>query len=61
MTAGRRKPERQELELRERIPSGGRSRELDLDGKERSVEKIVLVYDAQSLGGRSAVTVFGRR
>lgn len=52
--------ERQEIAVRERIPAGGHSRVIDLAGGERVVESILLVYDAQSLGGRSTVTVLGR-
>lgn len=52
----------QELELREVIPAGGESRVIDLQGDERVVRSIDLVYDAQSRRGRHAVVrVWGRR
>ena len=54
--------ETQELELREVIKAGGRSRAIDLAGHDRVIRSIELRYDAQSLGGRTArVQVFGLR
>lgn len=53
--------DKQEIELREKIPAGGSSRVIDLEGGDRVVESILLVYDAKSLGGRAVVTVLGRR
>ena len=54
--------ETQELELREVIRAGGRSRAIDLEGRDRVIRSIELRYDAQSLGGRAArVRVYGLR
>ena len=54
--------ETQELELREVIRPGGRSRAIDLEGRDRVIRTIELRYDAQSLGGRPArVRVYGLR
>lgn len=54
--------ETQELELREVIRPGGRSRAIDLEGHDRVIRSIELRYDAQSLGGRAArVRVYGLR
>ena len=52
----------QEIELRRVIPAGGESRVIDLVGRDRRIEKVVLTYDAQSLSGKKAqVRVFARR
>jgi hypothetical protein len=52
--------ETQELELREVIRAGGRSRAIDLEGRDRVIRSIELRYDAQALGGRTArVRVYG--
>jgi hypothetical protein len=54
--------ETQELELRDVIRAGGRSRAIDLEGRDRVIRSIELRYDAQSLGGRAArVRVYGLR
>jgi len=51
----------QSVELRDRIPAGGRSRVIDVEGGDRAIRTLELVYDAQALGGRTAkVRVFGR-
>jgi hypothetical protein len=54
---------KQELELREVIPAGGRSAGLDLKGGNRVISSIDLWYEAQSIGkGKGAtVRVFARR
>lgn len=53
---------RQEVELRAVIPAGGESRVIDIAGGDRVINRIELVYDAQSLAGhRAVVRVFGRR
>ena len=53
---------RQEVELRAVIPAGGESRVIDVAGGDRVINRIELVYDAQSLAGhRAVVRVFGRR
>ncbi|REJ77150.1 MAG: DUF2541 family protein [Acidobacteria bacterium] len=52
----------QEVELRRVIPAGDESRVIDVVGHDRVIEKIVLRYDAQSLGGKPAkVRILGRR
>jgi hypothetical protein len=54
--------ETQELQLRDVIRAGGRSRGLDLAGGDRVVRSIELRYDAQSLAGRTArVRIYGLR
>jgi len=51
----------QSVELRDRIPAGGKSRVIDVEGGDRVIRSVELVYDAQALGGRTAkVRVFGR-
>ena len=53
---------RQEVELRTVIPAGGESRVIDVAGGDRVINRIELVYDAQSLAGhRAVVRVFGKR
>jgi hypothetical protein len=44
----------QEVELRDVIPAGGRSRVIDIAGGDRVIRSIELRYDAQALGGRTA-------
>jgi hypothetical protein len=51
----------QDLEIRRVIPAGGESRVIDLEGDSRTINRIELRYDAQSLGGKALVKVFGRR
>jgi hypothetical protein len=55
--------EDQEIEMREVIRAGGRSRVIDLSGGDRVIRTIDLWYDAQSIGrGKGAVVrVFGQR
>jgi hypothetical protein len=54
--------ESQELEVRDVIRAGGRSRAIDLAGGDRLISSIDLWYDAQSIAGKSAlVRVFGQR
>lgn len=49
-------------ELNRVVEDGEFSPVIDLAGKDRKIEKIVMVYDAQSLSGKSArVTVLARR
>ncbi len=51
----------QNVELRDRIRAGGKSRVIDVEGGDRVIKTIEFVYDAQALGGRTAkVRVFGR-
>lgn len=51
----------QSIALRTVIPAGGESRVIDLVGDNRTIQRIEMRYDAQSLGGKAVVTVFGRR
>jgi hypothetical protein len=52
----------QELALRDVIKAGGRSRPIDLAGKDRVIRSIDFWYDSQSMSGKSAlVRVFGLR
>ena len=53
----------QEVALRSVIRAGKFSRVIDLDGKQRAIEKIVFVYDAQTLrpGKGAQIQVYGRR
>jgi hypothetical protein len=51
----------QTVELRSVIRAGGHSRIVDIEGSDRVIRAIELVYDAQALGGRTArVEVWGR-
>jgi hypothetical protein len=53
--------EDQTLELRAVIPAGGRSRTIDLAGRDRVIRSIELWYDAQSIAGKGAlVRVLGQ-
>lgn len=52
----------QDVELRRVIPKGGESRVIDLQGRDRVIKSIELIYDAQSLlSGSARVEVWGRR
>ena len=53
----------QDVSLRSVIRPGKFSRVIDLEGGQRAIEKIVFVYDAQTLrfGKGAKVKVFGRR
>ena len=53
----------QDVGLRSVIPAGKTSRVIDLEGGQRAIEKIVFVYDAQTLkiGKGAKVRVLGRR
>jgi hypothetical protein len=51
----------QELNIRRVVPAGGETRIIDLIGKQRIVTRVELTYDAQSLGGKAVVRLFGRR
>jgi hypothetical protein len=53
--------EAQNVELRNVIPAGGESRVIDVEGGDRVIRSIELVYDAQTRRGRRArVVIFGR-
>ena len=51
----------QALEIRRVVPAGGETRVIDLIGNERIVTRVELWYDAQSLGGKAVVRLFGRK
>ena len=53
----------QRLELRNTIPAGGQSRNIDIDGKERVIRSIDFWYDAKTIGrgGKAIVRVRGQR
>ena len=51
----------QHVELRAVIPAGGESRVIDLVGEKRLIRRIEFSYDAQTLGRKAMVRVFGRR
>ena len=51
-----------DLEVRDVIPAGGKSRALDLRGANRFIKRVELRYEAKSLGRRGAIVeVWGRR
>ena len=52
----------QRLELRNTIPAGGQSRNIDIDGKERVIRSIDFWYDAKTIGrgGKAIVRVRGQ-
>lgn len=51
----------QNVELRDKIPAGGESRVIDVEGYDRGIRSIEFLYDAQALRGRHAkVRVFGQ-
>lgn len=49
----------EDIQLRRVIPAGGESRVINLRGRDRVITTIDLWYDAQSLGGKAVVKVFG--
>jgi len=51
----------QDVEIRSVIPAEGWSRKIDLSGGKRVIRSIEFWYDAQSLGGKATVRVFGQR
>ena len=50
----------QDVALRTVIPAGGESRVIDIEGHDRVVRRVELWYDAQSLGKRATVKVYGK-
>jgi hypothetical protein len=54
--------EDQKLELRNTIPAGGSSRDIDIEGKNRVIKSIDFWYDANTIGkgGHAIVKTFGR-
>ncbi len=53
--------EKQSFEIRNLIPAGGETRALDLDGKDRYINKVDVWYEASTArrGVRSQVTLYG--
>jgi hypothetical protein len=50
------------LEVRENIPKGGETRDIDLQGGKRSIRTIEFWYDTRGLfNGKADVTAYGRR
>jgi hypothetical protein len=50
----------QDVALREVIRAGGESRVIDVEGVDRVIQRIEFWYDAQSVGRRATVKVFGK-
>ena len=52
----------EEIDLRDRIPAGGQTRWIDLNGGSRTIERIEFWYDAVTTRGRRAqVNIWGAR
>ena len=52
----------QEIELRNKVRAGGETRSIDLEGRNRSIRKVVFLYRAEKRARKSAVVVlYGRR
>lgn len=52
----------QDIDLRRSIPAGGETRAIDLNGRDRIIEKVVFYYDTKRQTGRRAVVqLFGIR
>lgn len=53
----------QEIELRDQIRAGGETREIDLNGSDRYIDKVDIWYEASTVrrGRRSSVTLWGIR
>jgi hypothetical protein len=50
------------IDVRQNIPQGGESREIDLQGGKRSIRKIEFWYDSKGvLRGKADVTIFGMK
>ena len=50
------------LDVRENIPKGGETRDIDLQGGKRSIRAIEFWYDTKGLfNGRADVTAYGKR
>jgi hypothetical protein len=50
----------QDVALREVIRAGGESRVIDVEGGDRVIQRIEFWYDAQSVGRRAVVKVYGK-
>jgi hypothetical protein len=52
----------EKLEVRENIPKGGETRDIDLQGGKRSIRTIQFWYDTRGLfNGKADVTAYGKR
>ena len=52
----------EKLEVRQNIPKGGETRDIDLQGGKRSIRSIEFWYDTKGLfNGKADVTAFGKR
>jgi len=52
----------EKLEVRQNIPKGGETRDIDLQGGRRSIRSIEFWYDTKGLfNGKADVTAYGRR
>lgn len=49
----------QDVQVRERIREGGRTRPIDLKGDDRIIDRIELVYRTRGRGARATVAVYG--
>ncbi len=49
----------QDVQVRQRIPEGGRTRPIDLQGDDRVIDRIELVYRTRGRGERATVAVYG--
>jgi len=49
----------QDVQVRQRIPEGGRTRPIDLIGDDRVIDRIELVYRTRGRGERATVAVYG--
>jgi hypothetical protein len=51
----------EELAVAERVPSGGKTRELDLPGERRAIDSVELRYSKENLDTRPEVALYGAR
>jgi len=51
----------QDVQVRERIREGGRTRPIDLQGDDRIIDRIELVYRTRGRGERATVAVYGEK
>lgn len=51
----------EEIALRNRIPAGGQSRQIDLSGARRAIDRVEFWYEKASWGTKPTVTLFGIR
>ncbi|TAF34227.1 MAG: DUF2541 family protein [Cytophagales bacterium] len=54
--------ERQEIEVRHQFRAGSESRQVDLNGNRRNIDKIIFWYDTKNIArGKAVITVLARR